>query len=57
MLRRLLTPGALPWSVDRLSIVAERHAVPWQVRLHERSTMLYQSHLVVARASEAAPAA
>lgn len=57
VLRRLLTPGALPWSVDRLSIVAERHAVPWQVRLHERSTMLYQSHLVVARASDAAPAA
>lgn len=51
VLRRLLTPGALPWSVDGLAIAAERPAVPWQVRLHARSTMRYQSHLVVARAT------
>lgn len=50
VLRRLLTPGALPWSVDGLAITSERPGVPWQLRLHARSTMLYRSHLVVARA-------
>jgi len=46
-LRQLLTPGATPASLDRLQLVAEQDNLPWQVRLHERSVMQYQCHLVI----------
>lgn len=48
ILRSLLTPGAHPSSVNTLKLVAERENLPWQVRLHDRSTMTYDLHLVVA---------
>lgn len=48
VLRSLLTPGAHPGSVDTLKLAAERDDLPWHVRLHERSTMTYKLHLVVA---------
>jgi SAM-dependent methyltransferase/uncharacterized protein YbaR (Trm112 family) len=48
VLRRLLTPGAHPWSVAGLELRAECEAVPWSVRLHERSTVSYRVHGVVA---------
>ena len=48
MLRLLLTPGAHPGSIPNLRLVAELDRLPWQVRLHDRSVMEYQSHLVVA---------
>jgi SAM-dependent methyltransferase/uncharacterized protein YbaR (Trm112 family) len=48
VLRALLTPGAHPSSINALKLVAERDNLPWQVRLHERSTMAYKVHLVVA---------
>lgn len=49
LLRALLTPGALPQSTASLECVAEVDAVPWRVRLHDRQTVHYQAHLVVAR--------
>ena len=48
VLRSLLTPGASPASVSGLEFVGERLKLPWHVRLHDRSTMTYQVHLVVA---------
>ena len=50
-LRSLLTPGAHPASLGTLRLVAEAAALPWTVRVHERSTMLYGVHLVVAEAT------
>lgn len=49
-LRALLTPGAQPNSIERLHILAEQGAVPWRVRVHARSTMHYELHLLVAEA-------
>jgi SAM-dependent methyltransferase/uncharacterized protein YbaR (Trm112 family) len=49
VLRNLLTPRAHPQSVHGLHMVAEAPALPWQVRLHERSTVSYKVHLVTAR--------
>lgn len=49
VLRTLLTPGAHAGSVNTLKLVAERDQLPWHVRLHERSTMNYKLHLVVAQ--------
>ncbi len=48
ILRALLTPGGHPASVAELRLVAERDRVPWTVRLHDRSTVLYHLHLVAA---------
>ena len=46
-LRALLTPGAHPAAIAGLRIVAEEEAVPWRVRLHDRSTVEYRVDLVV----------
>lgn len=46
--RALLTPSSHPGSANTLKLIAEQEALPWQVRLHDRSTMLYQAHLAVA---------
>ncbi len=53
-LRTLLTAGAHPQSVAGLEWVAEDERFPWHARMHERSTMSYATHLVVARAGPAA---
>lgn len=53
MLRTLLTPGAHPNSLNTLKLLIERERLPWQVRLHDRSTMTYSLHLVVAGRIEA----
>ncbi|MCA9134619.1 MAG: methyltransferase domain-containing protein, partial [Planctomycetales bacterium] len=47
MLRRLLTAGQ-PQAIPGLRLEAEDEH-EWQVRLHDRSVVAYQSHLVVAR--------
>lgn len=46
-LRTLLTPGAVG-AVEVLAWKAEREDLRWHVRLHDRSTMSYRLHLVVA---------
>ena len=52
LLRSLLTPGAHPSSVDNLALTAERDHLPWHVRLHDRSAVGYDLHLVVAARTE-----
>lgn len=52
VLRGLLTPGASPSSVPGLQFLGERRELPWHVRLHDRSTMTYQVHLVVAERTQ-----
>lgn len=47
LLRKLLTPGQ-PQSLQRLRLVAEDNC-RWHVRMHDRSMVSYESHLVVAR--------
>jgi hypothetical protein len=34
--------------VNSLRLVSEREDLPWHVRLHDRSTMSYKLHMVVA---------
>jgi len=46
LLRRLLT---VEGGSAGLELVTEVASVPWHVRLHDRSVMYYDSHLVVAR--------
>lgn len=46
ILRNLLTPGAHPNSLEGLRIVGEAERVPWNVRLHERSTVTYRVHMI-----------
>ena len=48
VLRRLLTPGAHPASIEGLEVVAEEEGFPWRVRMHERSFVEYAVHLLVA---------
>lgn len=50
LLRALLTPGAHPQSIDGLSLRAEIAHCPWHTRIHDRSTVLYDTHIVVAEA-------
>src|SRR5262249_32606500 len=49
VLRALLTAQGHPWSVKGLELLAERDGLAWHVRMHERSTMSYKTHLVVAQ--------
>lgn len=51
VVRRLLTPGD-PYAVAGLRLIAQRDS-DWNVRLHDRSSMQYTSHLV-AMAKDAA---
>lgn len=48
---RSLLDGTHPHAVPGLRIVAEDPDVPWHVRLHARSTMLYRNHLLALRAA------
>jgi SAM-dependent methyltransferase/uncharacterized protein YbaR (Trm112 family) len=45
-LRALLTEGAHPQAVAGLRIRGEVAAWPWQTRLHDRSAVLYRTHLL-----------
>jgi SAM-dependent methyltransferase/uncharacterized protein YbaR (Trm112 family) len=50
VLRALLTPSAgHPAAFEELAIEAEIPELPWHVRLHDRSTVEYAVHLVLAR--------
>ena len=44
----LLTPGAHPSSIDGFQIAHESDDLKWKVRWHERGTIEYRLHLVVA---------
>ncbi len=50
LLRALLTPGAHPASVAGLRLVGDEERIPWHVRLHDRATMTYLTHVAAARA-------
>ena len=47
-LRQLLTPNAHPQSIDKLRLTGELERIPWHARLHERSTVVYELHLLAA---------
>ena len=49
MLRSLLSGGEHPYAIQELELVSESEVVPWSLRLHDRSFMNYQVHLVVVR--------
>jgi SAM-dependent methyltransferase/uncharacterized protein YbaR (Trm112 family) len=51
LLRALLTPGQHPQSLNSLKIMGEREDVPWQTRLHARSTTDYRAHLIAVKKS------
>ena len=57
LLRALLTPDAHPLSIGGLRIIGEEEHFQWTVRLHDRSSVSYDAHLVVARAEGAAEGA
>ena len=50
VLRALLTRGAHPAGIDRLRLVGEVDRYPWHVRVHDRHTATFNTHIVVARA-------
>jgi len=50
LLRDLLTPGAHPMSVSGLSVAGEIESFPWRVRLHDRSAVEYDAHILALRA-------
>lgn len=47
VLRSLLAGGENPAAVGELRLVRELEALPWSVRMHDRSVVEYQVHLVV----------
>jgi SAM-dependent methyltransferase/uncharacterized protein YbaR (Trm112 family) len=49
LLRALLTERAHPQSIDGLELTAEIEAAQWRTRLHDRSTVHYQSHVFALR--------
>ncbi len=48
-IRDLFKDGSNPARVEGLKLIAEKDAEPWAVRLHERSVMKYQVHLLAAQ--------
>jgi SAM-dependent methyltransferase/uncharacterized protein YbaR (Trm112 family) len=54
-LRSLLTPDGSGSQIPDLTLTAERDGLPWQVRLHDRATMRYLLHLIVAARSADPP--
>ena len=50
LLRALLTPGAHPQSLEGLEIVAEADRVEWITRLHDRSEVKYDVHIIAVTA-------
>jgi len=48
ILEEILTPDALPASLERLKMIESKPNVPWSVRVHSRSYAEYRAHLVLA---------
>lgn len=57
LVRSLLDGGGHPRAVEGLSLAAEEDRWPWRVRLHDRSAMSYDVHLMALRRTDAAVAA
>jgi SAM-dependent methyltransferase len=53
-MQRLLSERAPPEIWPRMTIVREVERFPWHVYVHERASMIYQVHLLIARAQAAA---
>ena len=49
ILEAILTPEALPASLERLKMIDSRPNIPWSVRVHSRSYAEYRVHLLLAR--------
>jgi SAM-dependent methyltransferase len=49
LLRALLSPGAHPQALGDLELVRELDGLAWHVRLHDRCTVRYRSHAVIAQ--------
>ena len=49
ILEALLTPGALPGSLEKLRMIDSEPDIPWSVRVHARNFAEYHAHLVVAQ--------
>jgi hypothetical protein len=54
VLRMLLTPGAHPGSLSEFDIVHETE-LPWALRWHDRSTVQYETQVVVVRRRQTGP--
>lgn len=52
VLRSLLQENEHPSAVSGLKLIGERERLPWQVRLHDRSMMRYDVHLVAAERTD-----
>ncbi len=52
-LRTLLTEGAHPQAAAGLTLLAEDADFPWQTRLHDRSAVTYQTHLLALERDDA----
>jgi len=52
LLRKLLTRGAHPQSITDLNIMGEIANQPWTVRVHERSSTLYKTHIFAVKSTK-----
>ncbi|MCG6916920.1 MAG: methyltransferase domain-containing protein [Deltaproteobacteria bacterium] len=55
MLRSLLAGGEHPYALQELELISESEALPWSLRLHDRSFMNYLVHLLVVRKRSSSP--
>ena len=53
VLRTLLSGSGHPGSIPGVSMIGERDGQPWHVRLHDRSTVSYQVHMVAVQSPHA----
>ncbi len=52
ILRKILTSGASPQSLNHMTLIGEIENHAWQVRVHDRRTINYDTHIVAARKSD-----
>jgi SAM-dependent methyltransferase/uncharacterized protein YbaR (Trm112 family) len=52
ILRSMLTPASPTHAFPNLQLIAEADNLAWHVRLHDRSTMKYSVHLLVAKVED-----
>jgi hypothetical protein len=49
LLRKLLTPGEHPQSLEHFRWHAESESIDWTIRIHDRSQVKYQVHAFTAQ--------